>query len=390
MDFVMLVKGKTNSSEQANSASLVAWKLDSYDRKPRACRLCGRRIRDDRKLFEGLRISMKTSPSILETSIGLVILLVLSTIAIGVFMKQSRYDASIYQPELQVKEGLIPLSAATASASKLDAYLPENMMALTALENFGPDNLSDKIDGKAELYLSAGFARLRSQRFVDQTNPETWMEVFVYDMGSLQNAFAVYSMQKRPDTERLDVTPFAYRTENALFFVQGSEYVEIVGAANTEALVSDMLRFARSFVGDKSIAGETLNILQLFPAENLDETSISLLASDVFGFERFNNVFVARYRMGGMEMTAFLSLRDTPQEAEELAAAYYRLLGENGATDVPTTIAIPGVKLLQVFDTYELIFHNGKQLAGVHEAESREGAEELALMLQRKLLEIGK
>ena len=333
---------------------------------------------------------MKTSPSILETSIGLVILLVLSTIAIGVFMKQSRYDASIYQPELQVKEGLIPLSAATASASKLDAYLPENMMALTALENFGPDNLSDKIDGKAELYLSAGFARLRSQRFVDRTNPEAWMEVFVYDMGSPQNAFAVYSMQKRPDAEKLDFTPFAYRTENALFFVQGSEYVEIVGAANTEALVSYMLRFARSFVGDQSIAGETLNILQLFPAENLDETSISLLASDVFGFERFNNVFVARYRMGGMEMTAFLSLRDTPQEAEELAAAYYRLLGENGATDVPTTIAIPGVKLLQVFDTYELIFHNGKHLAGVHEAESREGAEELALMLQRKLLEIGK
>ena len=34
--------------------------------------------------------------------------------------------------------------------------------------------------------------------------------------------------------------------------------------------------------------------------------------------------------------------------------------------------------------------HNGKRLAGVHEAESRERAEELALMLQRKLLEIGK
>jgi hypothetical protein len=333
---------------------------------------------------------VKPFPSRLETFIGLAILLVLSTIAIGVFIKQSRYDPSIYQPELQVEEDLIFLSAATVSASRLDVYLPEHMMNLTALETFGPGNLSDKIDGKAELYLSAGFAWLRSQRFADRTNPEDWMEVFVYDMRSPQNAFAVFSTQKRPDAEKLDVSPFAYRTENALFFVKGSEYVELVGAASTEALVSDMLRFAHNFVGDSRIADDMLNILQLFPAENLDETTISLLASDVFGFERFNNVFVARYRMDEMEMTAFLSLRDTDQEAEALAAAYYRFLVENGAVDLPAPVDIAGVKLLQVFDTHEIIFHTGKVLAGVHEAESRAGAEELALMLHRKLLEIGK
>jgi hypothetical protein len=50
MDFVMVVKGKTNGSEQASSASLVAWKPDSYDRKPGARSLCGRRIRDNREL----------------------------------------------------------------------------------------------------------------------------------------------------------------------------------------------------------------------------------------------------------------------------------------------------------------------------------------------------
>jgi hypothetical protein len=356
----------------------------------RARRLCGEHIGDDRELSEEQGTSMKTSPSRVETTIGFAVLLVLSSIAVGVFVKQSRYDASIHQAVPQVKDGGIALSPVMSSTSELDAYRPENMMALTAPESFGPDSLSDKIDGKAELYLSAGFVRLRSQRFAEQTSPEAWVEVFVYDMGSLQNAFAVYSMQKRSDAEKLDLTTFAYRTENALFFVHESNYVEIVGTTGTQVLADSMLRFARNLVGEQGTGRAELNVLRLFPTENLDEATISLLASDVFGFERFNNVLVARYRMGGMELTAFLSLRDTPGEAEELAAAYDRFLVENGAVEVPTAIDIPGVKLLQVFDAYEVIFHNGLVLAGVHEAESREGAEELALMLHRKLREIGK
>ena len=62
--------------------------------------------------------------------------------------------------------------------------LPQGLKPLTAPETFKADTLSDKIDGKAELYLSAGFNRLFSQRFRDEKASDLWIEAFVYDMGN--------------------------------------------------------------------------------------------------------------------------------------------------------------------------------------------------------------
>ena len=59
-------------------------------------------------------------------------------------------------------------------------------------------SLSDKINGKAELYLAAGFARLETQRFALTDNPGQWMERYLYDMGQHANAFSVFSAQRRP------------------------------------------------------------------------------------------------------------------------------------------------------------------------------------------------
>ena len=50
---------------------------------------------------------------------------------------------------------------------------------LTAGEIFEAQNLSDKINGKAELYLSAGFVRLISQRFKDERGSDLWIEAFL-------------------------------------------------------------------------------------------------------------------------------------------------------------------------------------------------------------------
>jgi hypothetical protein len=47
------------------------------------------------------------------------------------------------------------------------------------------------------------------------------LEVFVYDMGSAANAYAVFSAQRRPGSPDIPLTAHAYATANALFFTQG-------------------------------------------------------------------------------------------------------------------------------------------------------------------------
>jgi hypothetical protein len=318
-----------------------------------------------------------------ENYIGLGILLALAGIAVGIFIKQFHYNPAIFV-------GSAP-KAGNATALTVDlsgdilADLAGSVVPLSPPEIFGPDNLSDKINGKAELYLSAGFLRLLSQRFADAEDRKSWMEVFVYDMGTIRRAFAVYSVQRRLDVENIPLTDFAYRTENALFFAHGRYYVEVIAAVTTGKMDEAMQSFAHRFIKKVGVHGERIDELTLFPREHLDEDGITLLISDAFGFDRFDNIFMANYTLENAELRAFLSVRGDASEASELVMAYQRFLIENGGVDVKTGAEIPGAKLVEILDTFELIFSHGRFLAGVHAAKDKGHAERLAVTLMQKL-----
>ncbi|NIS62152.1 MAG: hypothetical protein GTO13_16075 [Proteobacteria bacterium] len=328
-------------------------------------------------------ISARGQPTKNETYIGLGILLALAGIVIGVFLKQFHYNPAILVPR-SPKAGNSATSIVDLAGDTL-TDLAEGMVPLSPPEIFGPENLSDKINGKAELYLSAGFLSLLTQRLAEKGDPGSWMEVFVYDMGNVRRSFAVYSVQRRPDAENVSLTDFAYRTENALFFAHGRYYVEMIASVTTGKMEEALRSFAHRFIEKTGAHGERIDELTLFPREHLDKDSIMLLISDAFGFDRLNNVFMANYTVGNTELTAFLSLREDSSEASELVAAYHGFLIENGGVDVKSEITIPGAKLVEILDTFELIFSHGKFLAGVHAAEDKGEAEKFAGTLMRTL-----
>jgi len=325
-----------------------------------------------------------------ETWVGYAILLVLVVIAGGIFLIQSRYEQSILKPGLLQTESPSQAVPLNRSLRDLVQFTPDSLTPLTPPETFGPENLSDKINGKAELYLSAGFVGLVSQRFAIEDEPTVWMEAFIYDMGSPRGAYAVYSLQKRSEATELDTGDFAYRTENALYLVHGSYYVEIVASVAQERMATLILSFGDNFIGKTTAGSEAINEFSLFPAKYLNKASISLLPSDAFGFQQFDSIFTAQYEMGDTELTAFLSQRKSPAEAVKLVESYSSFLREFGGTELKSTLNIPGVKLVEIMDTFELIFSRGSILAGVHGAENRKAAEELALMLNQSLAEKGK
>jgi hypothetical protein len=329
-------------------------------------------------------------PGKVESYIGFLILLVLSVIAVGILMKQSHYDAGMFAVALSKDASPSQTSDTGNSTSNLQNYLPAGMMILTPVETFGPDNLSEKIDGKAELYLSAGFLSLKCQRFAEAGKPDLWLEVFVYDMGGMRNAFSVFSTQRRADAQDVDFTQFAYWTTNALFFLQGQYYVEVIAAS--DRMAEAMLAIGRNFVRENpsSAESETVGEAALFPEASLVSGSVALLAENVFGFSSLDNTFIAHYDLSGNELTAFLSRRQTAQQAKDLALAYHQFLVENGGVYTPMNIAIPDARLLKVFDTFELIFVHGNFLAGVHEAENKDLAEQLASDLNNALTGAGR
>ena len=320
-----------------------------------------------------------------ERLMGLLVLILLVWIGRWIFDRQFKFNPALAADTPAELAGASDQSPPTPVASFMSNFLPENLVPLSASEQYGPDTLSDKIDGRAELYLSAGMVELQCQRFAYLNDPDSWMEVFIYDMGDSRNAFAVYGIQRREDSQDIQVADFAYKTPNAVFFVHGKYYVELVASAASEIHNANMELFAKRFCENSKSGRQSVPEVALFPTGGLNAGSIILYLKEGLGFEKFDSLFVAGYKIGGAEVTAFLTVRETDADAAELVKSYAGFLVANGGVEEQIAGADNWARLFNLFGTYELAFARGRILAGVHEAENKDIAEKLGSMLYKYL-----
>ena len=323
-----------------------------------------------------------------QTVLSMVILSVLSLIGTGIVITQTRYNPAILQ-----KDALLPsatLARQSSPPSSIEAFvpLPAGFKPLTAPETFDAHDLSNKINGKAELYLSAGFTGLVSQRYRDEVASDLWIEAFVYDMGGGHNAFAVFSAQRRENAESLDFTQYAYRSPNAVFLVHGQYYIELIASLASSQVIQSMETLALAFIRNTQTETITIAEQDLFPKQDLIADSISLIAADAFGYEQLNQVYTAEYRLNDEPLMAYLSRRQTPREAQELASAYGKFLINFGGQKLEQQLPIKNAQLTEILDTYEIIFYYGPFLAGVREATTRVQAAKLAIQLFNQIREV--
>lgn len=316
-----------------------------------------------------------------QTLLSMVILSVLVLIGAAIAITQSRFNPAILQ-----KDALQPTASLTGPEvppAAIEAFLPlpPNLEPLTAPEMFDPGTLSDKINGKAELYLSAGFAGLVSQRYRDEIASDLWIEAFVYDMDSGKNAFAVFSAQRRENAESLDFAQYAYRSPNAVFLIHGQYYLEFIASQASSRVLQSMELLAVTFIRNTPTATLTIAEEDLFPKPDLIAGSIALIAADAFGYEQLDQVYTAEYRLNDESAMAYLSRRQAAHEAQELAVSYGKFLLNFGGQNIDQQLPIKNAQTIEILDTYEIIFSYGPFLAGVREATSRDQAANLAIQL---------
>jgi len=129
--------------------------------------------------------------------------------------------------------------------------------------------------------------------------------------------------------------------------------------------------------------------LSLFPTENFVQGSVKLYLTNGLAFEGLTDTFTARYKVGDQIVTAFLSKRAGAEEARNVAESYCKFLIDNGGAAKPATDKILEGNIIvfhhETFNTFEIVLSIGAFVTGVHEAESQELAEKLALRLVNKL-----
>lgn len=325
---------------------------------------------------------LKSAPSVFQRRLSVVLLGVLVLIAAAVIWIQNQYDPlawreqsknQIRQPEIEQVEGMVPISS---------------------VEKYNAENLSDKINGKADLYLSAGFRSLESRRFGLVTDKARWMERYVYDMGGLRNAFSVFSAQRRPDAEPLALTSHAYLSANGLFLVHGPYYVEIIGTEASDPMQSRMKDLGAAFVRSRSASFEKLQELALFPPDHNVPHTTQLMADSAFGIQVLDWVYTSNYADAAAQATVFISNRKTAEQALTALEAFIGYWKEFGGETVQAPDHLPDnlkdARIVLILDNYEIAMVQGEYLFGVHEATDLEFGLALAAGLQQSIEGAGK
>lgn len=216
-------------------------------------------------------------------------------------------------PELY-SEGLVQLGAPEeADRGPLPASLAAGGWTEGKISTYGPDNVYEKINGRAGFFKSHGFQKLHA---VTLTSGEDSIDIELYDQGSQENALGAYTGERAAGVESESRGGVLFHIErNALFMASGKYYLRAVGSDETEAVVAELGALRGKFA--ETLTGSELPwAYDFFSALGVNAGELSFESENVFSFEFATNTWIAK-RKGGTEL--FLSLRASDEDAAAIS-----------------------------------------------------------------------
>ncbi len=172
------------------------------------------------------------------------------------------------------------------------------------IQAFAPKTLYEYIDGAADLYLAYDFQELKVAEYLNDKKASITVEVYRHK--SPTDAFGIYSQERLPDANYLEIGAQGYIDKNLLNFLSGCYYVKI-NSYKTGAEDQEMLRaFANQVVENLGDKGGLPSILSSFPAEGKKSHSEKFIARNFLGYAFFHSAFTADYELSGKKFKLFL------------------------------------------------------------------------------------
>jgi hypothetical protein len=233
------------------------------------------------------------------------------------------------------------------------------------------DSLSDRINGEAELYFTYGFERMIAARYTHNKNTAVGMDVEVYRMGSLLDAFGMYANYRQKDGRTLAVGVEANLSSAQLFFYQDRYFVHIQ-LTGTDAIDSATLSACAEKVvahlpGDRTRPAE----LSAFDRPEIVTGSERYLPQSLLGYDFLNKGIMAEVTLAGKELQIFFLLGTTAESAARSFERYRsQLVQRKIESGAKNALFLEGIDPLY---GPVVILNKGACLAGAVKISERQG-----------------
>ena len=195
---------------------------------------------------------------------------------------------------------------------------------------FDKDTLFDRINGESELFFPYGFEVLAYARYENKQNPKLAIDMDVYKVGSLLDAFGLFSIFRRKDDAEVSIGTGGTISTSQLFFYQGNYFVrlQVTGATSVDQEVLRSCAGSLSRNLPKAVARPPALDALAVPA--VVSKSERYMAQSVLGYAFFTKGLVADAVLKGETVQVFLVTEGTAEAARRTMAAYSDYLKTSG------------------------------------------------------------
>ena len=204
-------------------------------------------------------------------------------------------------------------------------------------QTFTPQTLYEYINGAADLYLMYDFQELKVAEY--QNDKKASITVEVYRHQTPTHAFGIYSQERLPSANFIEIGTQGYIENNVFNFLTGPYYVKVsrynTGAEDQVVL----LAFAKTISENLGEKGTLPSVLTTFPAEGKIKNSEKFIAQNFLGYSFFYSAFTADYELSDKKFKLFIIEGTDKNECKTMIQKYLQQTGnpEKNVTEGPLT-----------------------------------------------------
>ena len=205
---------------------------------------------------------------------------------------------------------------------ELQSFLPEvkGWKIDKETEVFNSDNLFNRINGSAPLFIENNFREMTSLKYV---NGKNYIVIQAYRHATPEDAFGMYASERSPDMAYYDIGGEAQGDDMNLYFFAGSIYVKMQSNEDAAATGVAMREIGKGLTAKIDSAASYPAVFEKFPNENKQKYSESYIVSGFLGHEFLHSVYSCRYDEAGKTLQLFVIDGKTVDGAKEILSKYF-------------------------------------------------------------------
>ncbi|MDR1170570.1 MAG: hypothetical protein LBK97_07030 [Prevotellaceae bacterium] len=212
---------------------------------------------------------------------------------------------------------------AAQSPKDIHAWLPVigNWIVSPSMEVFNGDNLYERINGAAPLFLENNFREMTSMVY---TRGDDYITIQAYRHATPEDAFGMYASERSPDmTFYPDIGGEAQGDDYGLFFFSGSIYVKMSANNKSEEITNAFREIAKGLAAKIDTGASYPPIFNSFPKDGTVTHTQAYVTKNYIGHEFLKPAYTLDYNLNGQKFQLFVIDGKTKEGARKILNDYF-------------------------------------------------------------------